>query len=195
MTISQAYTLATIVVNGCWFVFVVLWVLAAFRTKKTVYSEMLGQRLLVQLIIAVGVILLFKAPREPYPLNMLFMPQNVSVAFASAAICICGLAFTAWARLTLGRNWSARVTLKEDHELIQRGPYRLVRHPIYTGIFTMTLGSVLLIGRVGALAGYILFIIGFWIKADSEEALMLQQFPAEYAAYRQRTKRVVPFIW
>ena len=195
MTISQAYTLATIVVNGCWAAFLLLWLFAAFGTKRTVYSEKLGQRLLVQVIIALGVILLFNAPREPYPLNLPFIRQSVAVALLSAAICVCGLAFTAWARLTLGRNWSARVTLKEDHELIQRGPYRLVRHPIYTGIFAMTLGSVLLIGRVGALAGFLLFIIGFWIKAGSEEALMLQQFPAEYAAYRRRTKRVVPFIW
>ena len=195
MAISQAYMLATIVVNGCWAAFLLLWLFAAFNTKRTVYSESLAQRLAVQMVILFGVIVLFNAPREPYPLNVFFIPPSVTVALVSAAVCICGLAFTAWARLTLGRNWSARVTLKADHELVQRGPYSLVRHPIYTGIFAMALGSVLLIGRLGAFAGYVLFIIGFWIKAGSEEALMLQQFPAEYAAYRQRTKRVVPFIW
>ena len=195
MTISHAYTLATIVVNGCWFAFVVLWILASFSTKKTVYSESLAQRFLLQIVIAAGVVILVNAPREPSPLNVFFIPQSVAVAFASAAICVCGLAFTAWARLTLGRNWSARVTLKADHELIQRGPYALVRHPIYTGIFAMALGSVLLIGRVGALVGYLLFIIGFVIKAGREEALMMQQFPEQYADYRRRTRRVVPFIY
>jgi protein-S-isoprenylcysteine O-methyltransferase Ste14 len=195
MTISHAYALATMVVNGCWFAFVILWILAAFSTKKTVYSETLGQRFAVQIVIAAGVLIQISAPREPYPLNAFFLPQSASLALASAVVCVLGLAFTAWARLTLGRNWSARVTLKEDHELIQRGPYRLVRHPIYTGLFAMALGSVLLVGRVGAVVGYLLFIIGFFIKAGSEEALMLQQFPEQYAAYRRRTKRVVPFIY
>ncbi|SRR5712692_6994448 len=92
MTISQAYTLAAIVVNGCWVAFVALWLLAAFSTKKTVYGETLGQRFLVQIIIAAGVIILINAPREPYPLNVFFIPQNVTMALVSAAVCVCGLA-------------------------------------------------------------------------------------------------------
>ena len=195
MTISRPYLIATMVVNGCWLAFVVFWILAAFRTKKTVYSETLAQRFGVQLLIAAGVVILINAPREPYPLNVYFILPNAWVAFVSAAICVCGLAFTLWARLTLGKNWSARVTLKADHELIQSGPYALVRHPIYTGLFAMALGSTLLIGRVGALVGYIFFIAGFVLKAGSEEALMMQQFPEQYAAYRRRAKRVVPFIY
>lgn len=195
MTISQPYLLATIVVNGCWLAFVILWILAAFSTKRTVYSETFGQRFAVQIVVAAGVIIQVSAPREPYPLNAFLLPRSATVAFVSAAVCVCGLAFTAWARLTLGRNWSARVTLKADHELIQSGPYALVRHPIYTGLFAMALGSVLLIGRVGALVGYIFFIAGFVIKAGREEKLMIQQFPEQYADYRKRTKRVVPFIY
>jgi protein-S-isoprenylcysteine O-methyltransferase Ste14 len=194
MAISHAYQLATMVVDGCWLAFIVFWILASFGTKQTVYSETIAQRFAVQLVIALGVLIQINAPREPYPLNVFFIPQNAIVAFISAAICVCGLAFTLWARLTLGRNWSARVTLKADHELIQSGPYALVRHPIYTGLFAMALGSALLIGRIGALIGYIFFVAGFVLKAGREESLMMQQFPEQYAAYRQRTKRVVPFI-
>jgi protein-S-isoprenylcysteine O-methyltransferase Ste14 len=195
MTISRPYLVASMVVNGCWLAFALFWLVAALRTKKTVYSETFGQRFAVQIVIAAGLIILVNAPREPYPLSAYFIPQNATVAFLSAAVCVCGLAFTLWARLTLGENWSARVTLKADHELIQRGPYSLVRHPIYTGLFAMALGSVLLIGRVGSLVGYLFFIVGFVVKAGREEALMMQQFPEQYADYRRRTRRVVPFIW
>ena len=195
MGTHAAYILASGVVNGCWIVFAVFWLVAAFSTKKSVYRESFAQRWLVQVIVIAGAVILFNAPREPAPLNRFFIPQDATVAFASAALCILGLAFALWARVTIGTNWSARVTLKEGHELIQRGPYGLVRHPIYTGLLTMALGSTLLIGRVGAAVGWIVFLVAFWIKAGHEEALMLQQFPAEYAAYRQRTKRVIPFIF
>jgi protein-S-isoprenylcysteine O-methyltransferase Ste14 len=194
MTISRPYLVASMVVDGCWIAFLLFWLVAAFSTKKTVYSETFAQRFAVQILIAAGVVILINAPREPYPLNAYFIPQNATVAFLSAAICVCGLVFTLWARLTLGKNWSGRVTLKADHELIQSGPYALVRHPIYTGLFAMALGSAMLMGRVGALVGYIFFVVGFVLKAGREEALMMQQFPEKYADYRRRTKRVVPFI-
>ena len=195
MSTHAAYILASEVVNFCWLVFAVFWLVAAFSTKKTVYRESFAQRWTVQVTVIAGALVLFNAPREPAPLNRFFIAQDATVAFLSAALCILGLAFALWARVTIGTNWSARVTLKEDHELIQRGPYGLVRHPIYTGLLTMALGSALLIGRVGGIVGFILFVIAFWMKAGHEEALMLQQFPAEYAAYRQRTKRVIPFLF
>ncbi len=74
--------------------------------------------------------------------------------------------------MTLGRNWSSRVTLKVGHELIQRGPYHVVRHPIYTGLLTMVLGSAILLGYIGAFVGMLVFFAGLWIKLRQEEALM-----------------------
>ena len=195
MSTHEAYGVAAAIVNACWLIFVMFWLIAAFGNKKTVYSENLGQRFLVQIIALIGVLIIMNSPREPQPLSMFIIPQTAATAAIATMICIAGLAFAIWARVAIGRNWSARVTVKENHELIQRGPYALVRHPIYTGLLSMALGSALLVGRAGAAAGWIVFLVSFWIKSRDEEALMMQQFPNEYAAYRQRTKRVVPFVW
>ena len=86
------------------------------------------------------------------------------------------------------------MTLKEGHELIERGPYRFVRHPIYTGILTMFFATALALGHLAGFAATLLMFASFWIKLRDEEKLMLQQFPGQYAAYRQRTRRIIPFV-
>ena len=98
------------------------------------------------------------------------------------------------ARALLGRNWSGTVTLKENHELIVRGPYRLVRHPIYAGLMAMMIATALQQGHVAGLLGVVLVFVSFWIKSSYEEEVMLKQFPEQYADYRQRVKRIIPFL-
>jgi protein-S-isoprenylcysteine O-methyltransferase Ste14 len=99
-----------------------------------------------------------------------------------------------WARATLGRNWSGTVTLKEGHELIVRGPYRLVRHPIYTGLLTMLIATVIQQGHIGGTIGFVFVFVSLLIKLGEEEQVMLKQFPDEYAAYQQRVRRLIPFV-
>jgi protein-S-isoprenylcysteine O-methyltransferase Ste14 len=94
----------------------------------------------------------------------------------------------------LGRNWSGVVTLKEEHELIERGPYRIVRHPIYTGMLGMFAGTAIVIGYLGGFLGLLLAFASFWLKLKREEDLMLKQFPNKYAAYQLRVKRIIPFL-
>jgi protein-S-isoprenylcysteine O-methyltransferase Ste14 len=86
------------------------------------------------------------------------------------------------------------VTLKEGHELMERGPYRIVRHPIYTGILTMFFATALAQGHFFGFVGALLMFVSFGIKLGDEEKLMLQQFPERYADYRRRTKRIIPFV-
>ena len=88
------------------------------------------------------------------------------------------------------------MTLKENHELIQGGPYRFVRHPIYTGILLAILGTVVaLTPSVGGLVCIVMVTIGFNMKRLHEEKLMLQQFPEAYPAYQKRVRAIIPFIW
>ncbi len=86
------------------------------------------------------------------------------------------------------------MTFKQDHELIKTGPYQFVRHPIYTGVLTMCLGSVAFDGRLQAWLGFALMFLAFWIKLRQEEALMLQHFPNDYPAYKNQVKALIPFI-
>jgi protein-S-isoprenylcysteine O-methyltransferase Ste14 len=145
-------------------------------------------------LLVIAYFLLVYGRRLPYPLNLQILPHVVPTAWAAAVLCIIGLAFAFWARITLGRNWSGVVTLKEGHELVERGPYRFVRHPTYTGILTMFFATWLALGHLAGFAATLLMFASFWIKLRDEEQLMLQQFPDRYAAYRRRTKRIIPFV-
>ena len=94
------------------------------------------------------------------------------MAWIAAALGVIGVALAIWARVTLGRNWSGVVTLKQDHELVTSGPYAMVRHPIYTALVLMFLGFSLLFDSVSAWLGLAFICYSFWIKLKQEEALM-----------------------
>ena len=191
---TQAYSLAIGIIRGCWLVFVAIWLVAAVSTKRTVYRETRAQRLRYWVWLVIACFLLFYGGRLPFPLNLRIVPQVAPTAWAAAVLCFIGLAIALWARVALGRNWSGVVTLKEGHELVEHGPYRFVRHPIYTGILTMFFATALALGHLSGFAGALLTFASFWVKLCDEEKLMLQQFPERYAAYRLRAKRIIPFV-
>ena len=190
----QPHSLAYDIINACWLVFVAVWVIAAISTKPTLYRESQEQRLRYWIFLVIAFFLLLYGRRLPYPLNLRIFPQVTPIVWAAATLCVIGVAFAIWARVTLGRNWSGVVTLKKGHELVERGPYRFVRHPIYTGIITMFFATALALGHLAGFAATLLMFASFWIKLRREEQLMLQQFPEQYAAYRRRAKRIIPFV-
>jgi protein-S-isoprenylcysteine O-methyltransferase Ste14 len=190
----NSYSFALKIISDCWILFAVIWMVAAFWTKQSVYQERRG--LLYYLLpLVVGVYLIFNGPRLSDPLDLRVIPHGDVIAWAGVILCIAGLLFCIWARFTLGRNWSGVVTLKGGHELITRGPYALVRHPIYTGILIMIVGTVIVFGHVAAIIALPFVFWGLWIKLRYEERLMLEKFPEEYAAYQRRVKRLIPFIF
>lgn len=182
------------IISTCWGVFIVVWLLAAIFSKRTVYRESSAQLLRYTIPMVFGWYLIFRGYRLPYPFNARVIPASDTVLLAAAILCICGVGFCVWARAVLGRNWSGTVTLKENHELIVRGPYRLVRHPIYTGLLAMLIATVIQKGRIAAMIGLVIIFASLWIKLISEEEVMGKQFPDQYAAYRQRVKRIIPFL-
>lgn len=182
------------IVTTCWGIFFLVWLLAAIFTKRTVYHEKAAQRLRYLIPIVIGWYLLFRGRRLPYPLNLQVISHTNALLVVASSLCICGLVICLWARAVLGRNWSGTITLKENHELIVRGPYRLVRHPIYTGLLAMVIATALVQGHLAGMFAVVLVCISFWIKSSYEEELMLKQFPDQYPAYRKRVKRLIPFI-
>ena len=190
----QAYSLALDIISGCWIVFITVWLLAAVSTKRTVYRESPAQRLRYWVLLVIAYLLLLYGRELPYPLNLQVIPRATPIAFGAAFLCVAGLAFALWARLTLGRNWSGVVALKEAHNLVEHGPYRFVRHPIYTGMLIMFFATALVQSHVAGFVGVLLMFASFWIKLDREERLMLQQFPERYAAYQQSVKQIIPFV-
>src|SRR4051794_29297578 len=111
-------SLASNIIESCWGLFVVIWIVASISTKRAVYRESGRQRLRYTLLLLVAGIFLFNARRFPYPWHLRLIPCTDTVAWACAISCVAGLAFCVSARAILGRNWSGTVTLKKDHELV-----------------------------------------------------------------------------
>ena len=182
------------VIRVCWIIFVVVWLLGATWTKRTIYRESSAERAGYWPVLIIGYFLVIKSSVLPPPFNWLVVPHTTSSAWSGVFLCVSGLVFAIWARLILGRNWSGVITLKEGHELIERGPYRIARHPIYTGILAMFAGTATAMGYFGGCLGLLLVFVSFWLKLKREEDLMLEHFPTKYAAYQRRVKRIIPFL-
>ena len=115
--------------------------------------------------------------------------------FGRLAICALGLFVALWSRKMLGAEWSRDVELKQGHKLVESGPYRFVRHPIYTGHLLMGLGTAVASGLLVAFVGLASFAAGFWIKLNQEERLLQRGFPDEYPAYKARVKALIPYVF
>jgi protein-S-isoprenylcysteine O-methyltransferase Ste14 len=181
-----------LVIEGCWIAWVLYWLLMAFATKRTVErGGFIGYRL-VTLIVFAGCFAVARLLGVS-PQSQLWQ-ATLALGVVSDCIVLAGAAFTVWARITLGRNWSAEVTFKQDHELIESGPYALARHPIYTGLIVMALGTAINYGRA---VGFVLALAlcgGLWWKARQEERIMSRHFPDAYAEYKTRVHAIIPFV-
>jgi protein-S-isoprenylcysteine O-methyltransferase Ste14 len=179
-------------VIGCWGVGIAFWIVAAFSVKRTRAQEPLPHRMFYFVLTATAAILLNGSARV-MNWNRAVLPHTVATGILGDFLVFVGLFIAIWARITLGGNWSARVTLKENHELIQRGPYRVVRHPIYSGLLLMILGTAILVGQVGSFAVLAFCFCGLWLKLRREETLLTKQLPG-YAEYMRRTRALIPFV-
>lgn len=188
----MAKTTGLIILN-CWIILVAYWTVSAAGQKPAAERKSRRSQLFYRLLYGIG-IMLFVVPHFHKPWNLTLTPTPDWVRVAGAAICALGLIFTLWARRTLAGNWSSDVTFKQGHELIRTGPYRLVRHPIYTGLLVMFLGTAVNSGLVRSWVGLLAIAISFWIKLKQEEKIMLEHFPDTYPAYRKQVKALVPFV-
>jgi protein-S-isoprenylcysteine O-methyltransferase Ste14 len=186
------------IIAACWAIFVIVWFIAAFFTKRTVERSASFFRLVW---IAAVIALVATAGRgggmlwERLPKNLdVVWSDTPTVGLAAAAVTAIGLLITLWARFTLGSNWSGTVTFKENHELITGGPYAFARHPIYTGLLTMLLGTVIISGHAFGFAILALGTLMLWLKSLDEERMMIKHFPDAYPPYKQRVRALIPFV-
>ncbi len=183
------------ITNLFWVVFVVYWLIAAARSKRDVYRQPLLRTLTISAGFWIGAALLFMGRLPAGPLALQLLPKNAAIGVLGTILSGAGLALAIWARRTLGENWSFVVTLKERHELIRHGPYRLIRHPIYGGVLLLVLGTAMVLGEVRGFAALLSFIVSIALRIRDEEKTLARQFPQEYAAYRKRTKMLIPWIF
>ena len=176
-----------------WLAWISYWWSSARDVKPTTWREPAHLWLRHRIPLLVGA-LLFAAPRlVPRALTRRFLPPGDLFPILGTVLLAAGLGFSVWARRHLGRNWSAHVVVKQDHALVRTGPYRYVRHPIYSGLLLAFVGMALVIGEVRGLVALGCFILSFAIKSRLEERRMSEVFP-EYDQYRRETAALVPFV-
>lgn len=176
----------------CWAFFGLYWLVSALKRKATKKRETYFQRLLYTLPLFLAFLVLFRPEAHYGWLGARFVPAGPASEWLGLAITAAGVAFAIWARRHLGTNWSGVVTLKEGHELIRTGPYRTIRHPIYTGILLAIFGTLVTIGEVRGLIGLGVVWLSFYLKARREESFLTEEFGAAFAEHRGHTGMFLP---
>src|SRR5262249_28244707 len=151
---------------------------SAFNVKRTILRRGDWLRGAILVIVPVGAVIL--SSRFGRAIDPHVLPRTLPLRVAADVLAVAGVAVLGWARTILGGNWSGAVTLKENHELIQRGPYAYVRHPIYSGLMLLGFATAV---HYATLGGFILLAfawVGFALKMRQEERLMTEHFPDRY---------------
>jgi protein-S-isoprenylcysteine O-methyltransferase Ste14 len=169
--------LAGILILACWVLLGLYWNISARSIKSAAEQQSFAARL-ARLPVWLGFALFIVAwahPFGPVVIRRTALSDSVAVAI--------------WSRKVLGAEWSRDVELKQGHKLVEFGPYRLVRHPIYTGHLLMGLGTATASGLLVAFVGLASFVVGFLIKLNQEECLLLRGFPTDTPLTRRASRR------
>ena len=191
-------------VNVLWAVWYVTWlgaVVLSGRTQKQMKTDMGG---LHRYLSAFGALLLFWPSADRGPAGALgfstsverLWPRSIATEWLLFVLVVLAFSYCWWARLHLGKLWSGFVTLKEDHRIVDTGPYGLVRHPIYSGVIFAALATALMRASPAALLGGGLVTAGFAMTSRVEEGFLSEHLGANgYADYRRRVGMLAPRLW
>ena len=178
-----------------WVLLGLFWLAASLIRKRAVRRQSAKSRAVQGSLVFAGLVLLLDSRLGLGPLGWRFIPESAGAGILGFALAICGMAFAVWARISLGRNWSGIAAVKQGHELVRHGPYAIVRHPIYSGFLLALAGTAIALGEVRGLIGFALVWAALWMKLQTEEAFMLQQFGEQYREYKKKVKALVPFVF
>lgn len=193
-------------INLPWAGWFASWVIAAIWTERTIKRAGRGRELPSRLLSLGGFVLLLVqvkldpsgrriggVPMPPLLAEQVWMLPG-AIAWAMVALASTGFLFCWWARVHLGRLWSSNVTRKARHHVVDTGPYRIVRHPIYTGILTAAFATAAVTGTVRAIVGAAMLAVAYAMKARLEERFLCEELGREaYESYRRRVPMLLPF--
>lgn len=193
-----------------WIAWIVSWELAAAWSSRARARLGFGLQSIYRVLTTAGFLLLLATPPLPWkvarwntyfdgpllrPATTPWWSLSGAPGGAMVGVAAAGFLFAWWARLHLGALWSSAITRKEDHRIVDTGPYGLVRHPIYSGILAMGWALALDKATPAAIAGAVALCAGYWLKARMEEGFLRAELgAAAYDAYRRRTPMLVPFL-
>lgn len=181
-----------ILVACIWIIFIAYWIISSIHMKKTRIRRngMLGGWI-PRISLLIIILILWMVPY----FSRIIVQEIMSLQIIGLAIFIFGIIVAIWARRTLGSNWSSNLEIKQEHELITTGPYRLVRHPIYTGVIIGLMGTFLVFGKLNILILLVIISAGMIARARIEDGLMEKQFPDKYPDYKRRVKSLIPYVF
>jgi protein-S-isoprenylcysteine O-methyltransferase Ste14 len=181
-------------IGAIWIAWMIYWIVAARGAKTDRRQESAASRAghIIPLIVAAALLWLPTLPGGF--LCGRFLPSGAATYFSGVAVLVAGLGFSIWARRVLGRNWSGIVTVKQDHELVRSGPYRWVRHPIYTGLLIGFAGSAIARGEWRGILAVLIVFAALWRKLRLEEKWMQETFGDAYERYRREVRALIPFV-
>jgi protein-S-isoprenylcysteine O-methyltransferase Ste14 len=194
-----------------WIVWMVSWDLAAIWSARTQATPGVSVQSSFRVLTTAGFLLLLPMPPFPWSIggwksrffalpvvHTLTTPlwsTPETLGWVLAGVAAAGFLFCWWARIHLGKLWSSAITRKEDHRIVDTGPYGLVRHPIYTGILTMGWAMALDKATPVAIAAAVSLCAGYWMKSRMEEGFLRTELGADaYDAYSRRVPMLVPFL-
>lgn len=184
------------VIKLSWVCFALYWLWGWRRVKGASRSEARIPRLFKYWLPLMIAVLLIGSESwfQGSVLGARMYPASLPIALLGALLVIGGVFFACWARYVIGSNWSSEVQVKQGHELIERGPYAYVRHPIYTGLLLAFLGTAMAIGEWRGLLSLAIVAASFWFKLRLEERWMRENFGQAYTDYMRRVKALIPGV-
>jgi protein-S-isoprenylcysteine O-methyltransferase Ste14 len=186
-------TTAVFINSACWLVFLLYWVWTARKVKPDAEVKT-NFRYVRWIIFLVAFVLLRPKGIAGHTVATTLLPHSAALLLLSVLFSIAGVVIAIMARRKLAGNWSSGVVLKQGHELITTGIYTYVRHPIYSGILLIALGTAVVYGTLPSIMFFVFVLFFMMYKAVQEEQLLTEHF-REYPVYRARTKRIIPFVW
>jgi protein-S-isoprenylcysteine O-methyltransferase Ste14 len=182
-------SLGMLAAAAIWIGFLVYWSSSAGRGTARKSQESAQSRALHQRLLNLGLLLLFVSiPGLRWP----WLPPNSWHVWVGLGIMAAATLFHIWARRHLGRNWTTQVTILSDHQLVQSGPYRWIRHPIYTALVALAIGTAMVSGRVISLLGALMFAFAYVRKLRIEERALSAEFGVAWEEYRRRSWALLP---
>jgi protein-S-isoprenylcysteine O-methyltransferase Ste14 len=174
-----------------WIAMIVYWNISARNIRPVAKKEDAKSSLRHQLLLNLAILMLF----VPVPgLTRQFLAPTVAAVAAGFTVQAGSALFYFWTRQYLGRYWSSAVAIMKDHQLVRSGPYRLIRHPLYTGMLGMFVGTAIVSGQYHALTGAALGVYAYWRKILIEERALGEAFDAEYEDYKRHSSALIPWL-
>jgi protein-S-isoprenylcysteine O-methyltransferase Ste14 len=184
-----------LLIGALWLLWALYWLASARSLKPIRQRESLISRLTFVAVMLLAAALLRSGHHRLQWLQAQWIGGGWIRYWVAVGLVVAGLSFSVWARRTLGGNWSGTVTLKVDHELVQTGPYRRIRHPIYTGLLLAVFGSGLAAGRLYGMAAFLLVALALWWRLRVEERWMAAEFGQRYEDYRHSSWALIPYVF